>query len=246
LQEPTTMPTDNTQDHELALRVLLITGEGNTKPDSAYRDWIHTFYPSVLAEILGQDTKVTVSSETAAITPDGLAETDVVINNSLFHEPERNEFEALFGFVERGGGFFCLHAGLVSFLNDPRYTAMLGGRFIGHDPIGAFQVEARDNWYGWASEGCPVHPVAQGLTTFGVLDELYVAQMTAPDVEVIARARFNPVMWTRDHGQGRAVTLTLGHDGQAMAHPAFRHLLHRGVRFAARRPLADDSPYRLR
>jgi uncharacterized protein len=228
------------------LRVLLITGEGNTKPDSAYRDWIHTFYPSRIGQILGAGAKLTVSRETSALDPARLAETDVVINNSLFHEPTADQHEALLRFVESGGGYVCLHAGLVSFLNDPRHAALVGARFIGHDPIGAFQVEARDNWYGWAGEGCPVHPVAQGLTTFGVVDELYVAQMLTADVRVIARAKFQPVMWTRDNGRGRVIALTLGHDDQAMAHPAFGHLLRRGVAFAAGHTLEPDSPYRLR
>jgi uncharacterized protein len=228
------------------IRVLLITGQGNRAPDAAYRDWIHTFYPSAIGDILGPDTMLSIVTETSALNAATLAATDVVLNNSLFHQPKPEEFESLFGFVERGGGFFALHAGLVSFLNDKRYIDMIGARFIGHDPVGAFQVEARDNSYEWAAKGCPVHPIAQGLTTFGVVDELYVQQVVRDDLEVVARARFNPVMWVRRHGQGRVAGLALGHDAVAMGNSNFRHLLSRGVQWCAFRELAEDSAFRLR
>lgn len=235
----------NTDTHT-PIRVLLITGQGNTAPGSAYQDWIHTFYPSVITEILGAGVAVTVATDTSALDAETLAATDVVINNSLFHEPTAREFEALFDFVSQGGGFFALHAGLVSFLNDERYIRMIGARFIGHDPVGAFQVEARDNTYEWAAQGCPVHPIAQGLTTFGTLDELYIEQTVTDDLTVVARARYNPVAWVRSYGAGRVACLALGHDATAMANESFRHLLSRGVRWAAGRDMPPDSPFRLR
>jgi uncharacterized protein len=224
------------------LRVLLMTGRGNTYPEAAYQDWIHTFYPNTLAAILAADATVEVVNGTSGLNPEKLAQIDVVINNSLFLEPSPSEFAALFDFVSAGGGFVALHAGLVSCLNDPRYEAMVGAKFIGHDPIGAFQVEARDNWYGWAGAGCSVHPIAQGLTTFGVLDELYIEQMLTQDLTVVARAKFCPVMWVRQHHQGRVVALALGHDQNALNNVGFQHLLKRGVVWAAKRELIPLSP----
>jgi type 1 glutamine amidotransferase len=41
-----------------------------------------------------------------------------------------------------------------------------------------------------------------------------------------------PVLWTRTHGQGRIVALTLGHDGAAHEHAAYRTLLLNAVRWA--------------
>jgi uncharacterized protein len=235
---PATRPTDPVKP----VRVLLVTGRGNTQPNSLYQDWIHTFYPSILSSILGSDASITISKGTADLHQQRLSNFDMVINNSLFLEPTKEQFDALLGFVENGGGFMALHAGLVSFLNDPRYVSMIGAKFVGHDPIGAFQVEARDNWYGWAAEGCEVHSIARGLTTFGVLDELYIQQMLTDDLTVVARAKYSPVMWVRTHGQGRVVGLALGHDNTAMANDGFQHLFRRGVIWSAGQTLNGASP----
>jgi type 1 glutamine amidotransferase len=42
-------------------------------------------------------------------------------------------------------------------------------------------------------------------------------------------------LWTRAHQKGRIVGLTLGHDGKAHEHPAYRKLLGNAVRWAGER-----------
>jgi type 1 glutamine amidotransferase len=56
-------------------------------------------------------------------------------------------------------------------------------------------------------------------------------------VRVLAEGRSSsggtsyPVLWTVEPGAGRVVGLTLGHDGDAHRHPAFRALLVAAVRW---------------
>ena len=39
------------------------------------------------------------------------------------------------------------------------------------------------------------------------------------------------MLWTLDHGKGKVVASTLGHDGRAHEHAAFRALLQNSVRY---------------
>jgi type 1 glutamine amidotransferase len=40
-----------------------------------------------------------------------------------------------------------------------------------------------------------------------------------------------PVLWTVERAKGRTVVLTLGHDGRAHEHPAFKQLYANSVRW---------------
>lgn len=220
------------------VRVLLITGEGNRRPGHPFGDWSHTFYPDTIADRLAPVARVTVAPELSVLTPAMLARYDVVINNSLFLEPTPAQFDALFDFVSRGGGFLSMHAGMVSFLNDERYLTMLGGRFINHAPERAFQVDAHDEWYGWRAAGSPTHPVTEAVSDFRVVDELYVAETNTADLTVVARAEWHPIMWVRRWGEGRVVVLTLGHGLPSIRSDGFVALLRNGVLWAARRDAA--------
>ena len=79
--------------------------------------------------------------------------------------------------------------------------------------------------------------------TFEIDDELYhfVKDPKGQPIEVLATGksprdgRTFPVVWVRRHVRGRIVCVTLGHDGRAHDHPAYKAILRNGVRWAARR-----------
>ena len=84
------------------------------------------------------------------------------------------------------------------------------------------------------------HPIARGVeATFRITDELYRFERAAagPDLHIIAVGRSlstgaeYPVAWTVARASGRTVCLTLGHDGAAHEHPAFRALLANAARW---------------
>jgi len=130
--------------------------------------------------------------------------------------------------VRAGGGLVALHPG--TWANWPEWTAMgselLGAQATSHEELRGFTVEVTR----------PDHPIVAGVEArFAIEDELYRAAPVpegAP-IEVLADGRGDaryPVLWTC----GRVVGLTLGHDGRAHEHPAFRRLLTQAVEWAGR------------
>ena len=87
------------------------------------------------------------------------------------------------------------------------------------------------------------HPVTEGLEPFTIRDELWNAPGLAEGAEVLASSfsapdqggtgRWEPAVLAGRFGQGRTLTVLLGHDAEAMDDPGFRTLLRRAVEWAA-------------
>jgi type 1 glutamine amidotransferase len=112
----------------------------------------------------------------------------------------------------------------------PEYNhELVGGGTRSHEDYGNISVRVT----------APRHPVMDNvLGEFTVTDELYRFEPDkAANIEVLAigesttsKAEY-PVVWTRTHGKGRIVALTLGHDGAAHQHASYRRLLANAVRW---------------
>jgi putative heme-binding domain-containing protein len=137
--------------------------------------------------------------------------------------------------VAAGGGVLFLHAGTWS--NWPEWTTrvreLLRAQASSHEALGSFEVRRVDT----------EHPLARALSErFELKDELYRAAPVAgtSGMRTLAEGRSAaggvsyPVLWTVEPGAGRVVGLTLGHDGDAHRHPAFRALLVDAVRWLRR------------
>ena len=90
----------------------------------------------------------------------------------------------------------------------------------------------------------------ESLLTKESRDELYrfepdpaaKSEVLAIGRSLTSNAEF-PVLWTRTHGAGRIVALTLGHDGAAHEHAAYRALLANAVRWVREsEPGSNGSP----
>ncbi len=138
--------------------------------------------------------------------------------------------QAIEDHVTGGGALLALHPG--TWFNWPEWPNLhhdlLGGGARGHEPLRPFEVQlARAD-----------HPALQGVpASFSVTDELYRSERdnTFVPIEILAYGksahtpdRF-PVVWTPQLKDGRVLVITLGHDGDAHQHPAFRALLRSGV-----------------
>ncbi len=139
-----------------------------------------------------------------------------------------HELGALRSFVDDGGGILALHSATASYKPTAAYFEILGGRFIGHGPIGSIAIEpadAADTLFG-------------GIPPFTVLDELYRHQLQG-DI----RVRFHgaqdgerlPVVWTREQKGGRVCYLSPGHRAASIRHPAVQEIARRGLRWVSRR-----------
>lgn len=214
------------------LKFLLITGTGKFPAGHPYGSWYHDHYNEVLADYVKDFADIRATSNLAVLHDDSLKKYDLIINNSLFMQPTENQFKAFFRFVESGKPYFAIHAGHVSFLNSDRYLEMLGGRFINHEEIKTFEVTPRDDWYGWEAESKRFkHAIVKNVDNFRTLDELYLVQFTTSDIEVIARAEYHPIMWTRKWGNGKILCLTLGHGRFSQENAGFKSLFVNGTKW---------------
>jgi type 1 glutamine amidotransferase len=148
--------------------------------------------------------------------------------------PDAATRQAIFDFADSGKGLLLVHPALWYNWNDwPEYNRVLvGGGSKSHDKYGEFEVRV----------DAPRHPIMAGVPdSFNITDELYHHQ---PDkdgtpAQVLATGRnladgkTYPVVWIAKHPKARIVCITLGHDGKAHEHPAFKTLLQNSLKWAA-------------
>lgn len=185
-----------------------------------------------------QESRVTLSESVSGITytdnPDTLiplldkADLLMLSNNQPLSGDSLRQ--RIFDFVREGNGLLLVHAALWYNWEDwPEYNRYLaGGGSRSHPPFGNFEVTLVN----------PEHPVTAHIPDrFFIHDELYRFHPDDqnPPMLVLAEATEEetgityPVVWTMQYGHGRIVCITLGHDGQAHTHPAFRRLIQNSV-----------------
>lgn len=159
-----------------------------------------------------------------------LADADLLYLSNNQPLPGEALREQIFDYVYGGNGLLLVHAALWYNWSDwPEYNRFLaGGGSASHPPFGPFEVVLTD----------VDHPVTADLPdSFLIHDELYrfVPDEQNPPMVILAEATEQetgityPVVWTMHYGQGRIVCITLGHDGQAHTHPAFRRLVQNSI-----------------
>jgi len=157
---------------------------------------------------------------------------------AFFHAKsiKRPDLDALEAFVAAGGGLFAVHGALASFKREPRWAALLGASFAGHERPTLLAVAPS------ADPG----PFA-GIPAFAVVDELYRARPVgaiAPRFAAIVAAggaAAEPVVWTRTQGRGRVCCCTLGHAAAALRLPSVRQIIARALAWVSRSEEAGDG-----
>lgn len=129
----------------------------------------------------------------------------------FLHEKEIEEKSllTLIGFVERGGGLFCIHGALASFKTYVDYTDLTGAEFTGHDKIGPIHIE--------------------GGREYTITDELYGFRLR-DDCEVIQYGNGKPVYWSRKYKKGTVMGLAPGHRSRTFDNPGFVETIRDGIR----------------
>ncbi|RFC47785.1 MAG: Type 1 glutamine amidotransferase (GATase1/Cytochrome c, mono- and diheme variants) [Verrucomicrobia bacterium] len=136
------------------------------------------------------------------------------------------QFEALNAFIEGGKGFLPIHCASACFGNDPRFIALVGGRFKSHKS-GVFKATIVDR----------SHPILQGVNEYETWDETYVhdqinAQSRHLLMERVEGEHREPWAWTRTQGQGRIFYTASGHDERTWQNPEFQKLLRNAIVWA--------------
>lgn len=214
------------------IRVLIVTGQ-----DYPGHKWRLT--APVLAEVLGQDSRMQVSvvEEPEFLASPELSQYDVIVLHFMdWEQPDPGPLARanLKRFVEGGKGLFIVHFACGAFQDWPEFQNLAGRvwdpELRGHDPHGEFRVEIT------ATD----HPITQGLKPFETVDELYTCLAGDRPVEILATARSKvdgrdyPMAMAFSYGKGRVFNSPLGHDVKAMKNPAVAELFRRGCAWAGR------------
>ena len=130
-------------------------------------------------------------------------------------------------FACNGGGVLGVHGANAFLTQYEAYTEMIGTEFLGHDPLGAFDVHSTDD----------VDDILPRLEPqFRVMDECYNMKIhtDAPlrwFQKGLWRFEEKPLGYVRDYGEGRVFYTGLGHDHRTFKNPAFQDLLIKGLRY---------------
>lgn len=184
---------------------------------------------------LSEKGAIRYTDDPAAILP-AMKDIDVLYlsNNQPIPNPEARK--AIFAHAEAGKGMLLVHPALWYNWKDwPEYNRVLvGGGSRSHDKYGEFEVTVVETG----------HPIMAGVPAkFKITDELYhhANDEQGTPIHVLATGtspvtgKTFPVAWITKHPQARIVCLTLGHDGKAHEHPAFKSILQNSLAWAARR-----------
>lgn len=206
--------------------VVLIVG-GHDHHD--FDQWFNEEDSAIIAET-GASVSYTDDPEAVLSQLPGL---DILYlsNNQPLPDPELHR--AIHDFVASGESLLLVHSAIWYNWQDdwPEfYRDFIGGGSRSHPPLGEFEVYVVD-------EG---HPLMEGVPArFTITDELYRFQSDEQgnDMHVLAMGieaetgDEYPVAWTVNYGDGKVVNITLGHDGDAHKHPAYRTMLQNSIQW---------------
>src|SRR6266699_2083834 len=155
------------------------------------------------------------------------AERVVVLNGDVGPVTPEQE-EALYAFVERGGGLVCLGDAAEAYHEYPLLGELLG--YIHGICSSRSEIIAR--------VAIPDHYLTRRLdSTIAVLESIYLLDVVPADAEILWRTSWRYVTYTlayaRAAGQGRVYCITLGSDPQTQTLPIFQQILDRAIRYAA-------------
>lgn len=151
-------------------------------------------------------------------------------NTAPWFEPGVTECgpEEIRDYVEKGGGFFALHAALAIGRGDlPVYTDLVGCYFLSHPPREMTHVEVTEQ-----------NSLTQGVKNFSERDEHYQIAVTAQDAKPFLLSRSEQggsfvSGYTRNVGKGRVAVLTPGHTLGVWKNPNFQKLFKNTIRWCA-------------
>ncbi len=145
--------------------------------------------------------------------------------------------QAIRGHVAAKRGILGIHTGPINFDDWPEWGAMLGVAWVWgrsfHPPIASVQVEVDP----------AAHPIAAGVPSFTVVDELYCGLEVAPWMKPFMRGTtpgadgWQPAGLAGEHDGARRAYCSFGHDGTSFAEPSHARLVGRAARWTAGLPL---------
>lgn len=152
-----------------------------------------------------------------------LARYDAVMLYANHEKITPEQFAALNDFVESGHGFLPIHCASACFGNEPRFIALVGGRFKEHK-TGVFKATFLNR----------THPILQGVNEYETWDETYVHDQINEQGRTLLAERVEgdhhePWTWVREQGKGRVFYTASGHDERTWKNPDFLQMLRNAI-----------------
>lgn len=193
----------STTDQLVGVRLLCVFRDGLIFPEGYVGPEAYSYYSTSLMNR----------------QPDAAARTWVT--EGFAHAVER--------YVGEGGSLFSCHNNLSVSSFSPAYRALTGGVYDGHPPERPWKVEVvrKD------------HPITEGVEDFVVTDEQHFPRFERDPGELLLRgenidglsftsdskavvdATVSPVAWAHEHGRGRVLVSTIGHNLDALWKPSY-------------------------
>jgi uncharacterized protein len=133
------------------------------------------------------------------------------------------------GHLAAGGSILGVHSSATSLTTMPRWSAILGGRWVRGHSMHPAQSDAT------IQLTAAKHPITHGLADFTIFDERYSYLETRPDITVLCEHTHDglrhPVVWSRQIERSRIVYDGLGHDTRSYDCQAHVDLLRRATRW---------------
>jgi type 1 glutamine amidotransferase len=137
--------------------------------------------------------------------------------------------QAIWDFVERGGGFLALHNAQARYTPGGPYYKLFGGDFISHPKPYTFtvRIENKD------------HPITAGVNDFEIFDEQHMNKYYLDHSHMLLRsiAKDNtesPAGWWNEAGKGRFCYMAPGHTAEALNHPMMQRLIRNAMNWVLR------------
>ncbi len=139
--------------------------------------------------------------------------------------------QAIWDFVEGGGGFLALHNAQGLYPPNGLYYKLFGGNYGGHPKPYVFtiRIENKD------------HPLTAGVEDFEIFDEHHMCKYYLDREHLLLRsiARDNtaaPAGWWREQGKGRFCYFSPGHTPEALGHPMMQRLIRNALNWLTHNP----------
>ena len=137
--------------------------------------------------------------------------------------------QAIWDFVNNGGGFLALHNSHGIYPESGLYYKLFGGNYGGHPKPETFTIRIENK----------NHPITQGVEDFETFDEQHMSKYYLDREHLLLRniSRANdsaPAGWWRELGEGRFVYLAPGHTPEALGHPMMQRLIRNSIHWLLR------------
>ena len=166
---------------------------------------------------------------------------DVVVFFNMTQKISPKRQDNFVKLVKSGTGVLALHHCMGSYQQWPEYIKIIGGRYnLKASEEGGVKHEAstykHDADFTVHIEDTS-HPITRGMTDFAVHDETYKKCSFEKDNHILLTTNHpdsdTQLGWVRRYGKGKVCFIMVGHGPSVYAHPSYRQLVTRAIRWCA-------------